>query len=40
MSEAEALVRRAIELHNQGGDALLERYDELFVPDALEAVGA
>ncbi len=46
MRDGEALVRRAIELHNEGGEELLERYDDLFVPDAewtpmtVGAVGA
>ena len=34
MSEAEELVRRLIDAHNRGGDALLEAYDDLFDPDA------
>ena len=31
--EKEALVRRAIEAHNRGGDELLEAYDEMFHTD-------
>jgi ketosteroid isomerase-like protein len=34
VSEGENLVRRLIDAHNRGGDALLDAYDELFDPDA------
>jgi ketosteroid isomerase-like protein len=34
VSEAEELVRRLIDAHNRGGDALLDIYDDLFDPDA------
>jgi hypothetical protein len=34
VSEAEDLVRRLIDAHNRGGDALLDVYDDLFDPDA------
>jgi ketosteroid isomerase-like protein len=34
VSDAEHLVRRLIDAHNRGGDALLEAYDDLFDPDA------
>ena len=33
MSDEEALVRRAIEAHNRGGDELFERYEESFDPE-------
>ena len=33
MSEDEALVRRAIDAHNRGGEELLENYDEMFDPE-------
>jgi ketosteroid isomerase-like protein len=33
MSEGETLVRRLIDAHNRGGDALLDAYDDLFDPD-------
>ena len=32
MSEAEELVRRVIETHNRGADAIVEAYDDLFDP--------
>ena len=32
-AEEEALVRRAIEAHNRGGDELLAMYDEMFDPE-------
>jgi ketosteroid isomerase-like protein len=34
VTEAEDLVRRMIDAHNRGGDALLEAYDDHFDPDA------
>jgi ketosteroid isomerase-like protein len=34
VSEAEDLVRRLIDAHNRGGDALLDAYDDLFDADA------
>jgi ketosteroid isomerase-like protein len=33
VSEAEDVVRQVIDLHNRGGDALVESYDEFFQPD-------
>jgi ketosteroid isomerase-like protein len=33
VSEAEELVRRLVEAHNRGADAVLDAYDDLFHPD-------
>jgi ketosteroid isomerase-like protein len=33
VSEAEDLVRRAMEAHNRGGDAVMAAFDELFADD-------
>jgi ketosteroid isomerase-like protein len=33
MSEAEELVRRVIDAHNRGGDALLDAFDEICDPE-------
>jgi ketosteroid isomerase-like protein len=46
MTEPEALVRRAVDAHNRGGEVLLAAYDELFDPEfewtpiTVGAVGA
>jgi len=33
VSEAEDLVRRVMEAHNRGGDAVVDAFDDLFAPD-------
>jgi ketosteroid isomerase-like protein len=33
VSEEEELVRRLLDAHNRGGDAILDEYDELLAPD-------
>jgi ketosteroid isomerase-like protein len=33
VSDEEQLVRRLIDLHNRGGDSMLDDYDELLAPD-------
>jgi ketosteroid isomerase-like protein len=33
MSDAEDLVRRAVEAHNRGGAAVVEGFDDFFAPD-------
>jgi ketosteroid isomerase-like protein len=33
MSDAEDLVRRAVEAHNRGGEAVVEGFDDVFAPD-------